>query len=121
MAHPSAQHVSLNTCIQVRLINILVTVITFRESYLELMDLINEINPLVKFIHHCEKNAQDSDDEETQQEAAMKAYKETFGKECEWFDEVCEEQWETDADTNDTESESADDSQTQPVCLNDNN
>ena len=51
------------------------------------MDLVNEINPLVK-IHHSEKNAGDSAEEkDDRRKAAAKAYKEAFGEDCPWFED----------------------------------
>jgi len=71
------------------------------ESYHELMELIREINPMVKFIHHSEKNAEDPDDvKEARRKAAVDAYRETFGKECQWFEEE-QSATDSDADTSD--------------------
>ena len=62
--------------------------ILFRESYHELMSLARDINPNVKFIHHSEENARDPEaKKEERRNAAAKAFKRTFGKECEWFKE----------------------------------
>ena len=58
----------------------------FRESYRELMNLANHINPDVKFIDHSEKNVQDSDARIAQRRrAASEAFEKTFGRECLWF------------------------------------
>ena len=70
------------------------------ESYLELMNLVKDINPLVSFIHHSEQNAEDLEvEKKTRRQAAAKAYKETFGKDCKWFEE------HSDSDDDDTESD----------------
>jgi len=75
------------------------------ESYHELMELIREINPMVKFIHHSEKNAEDPDDvKEARRKAAAEAYQETFRKECQWFEEE-QSATDSDADASDDDGE----------------
>ena len=50
------------------------------------MDLVKQINSNVKYIHHSEKNSEDlGEEKKARQQAAVKAYKETFGKDCKWF------------------------------------
>jgi len=72
------------------------------ESYLELMNLVNDINPLVSFIHHSEQNAEDLEvEKKARRQAAAKAYKETFGKDCKWF----EEHWESASGPYDDDTE----------------
>jgi len=86
------------------------------ESYQELMDLVKEINPLVSFIHHSEENADDLEvDKKARRQEAAKAYKETFGKDCKWFEEEDgitisdTDDYDTESDSNDTESDADDD------------
>ena len=70
----------------------------FRDSYLELMKLVKQINPRVKYIHHSEKNADDPEEKQkARRRAAAKAYKETFGRDCKWFmDESLNSETDTD-------------------------
>jgi len=84
------------------------------ESYLELMDLVKAINPLVSFIHHSEENADDLEvDKKARRQEAAKAYKETFGTDCKWFEE---EDWETISDMDDDDTESDTDVDVVEVC-----
>ena len=53
------------------------------------MGLANKINPLVRFIHHSEENADDPEDEKrARREATAKAYMKTFGRVCPWHREL---------------------------------
>jgi len=57
------------------------------ESYQELMALISNINPNVKFIHHSKENARDPEaKKEERRRAASDAFRKSFGRECQWFD-----------------------------------
>jgi len=56
------------------------------ESYRELMNLVSDINPNVKFIDHFEGNANDPEaKKEERRRAASVAFEKTFGKKCQWF------------------------------------
>jgi len=58
------------------------------ESYHELMALASDINPNLKFIHHCEENALEPEaKKQERRKAAAEAFKKTFGRECDWFDD----------------------------------
>ena len=58
------------------------------ESYHELMALARDINPNLKFIHHCEENALEPEaKKQERRKAAAEAFKKTFGRECDWFDD----------------------------------
>jgi len=65
------------------------------ESYHELMALARDINPNLKFIHHCEENALEPEaKKQERRKAAAEAFKKTFGRECDWFDDEEEEEEE---------------------------
>jgi len=56
------------------------------DSYRELMELVNKINPLVKFIDHNFENENDPEEKKGERRrAAAEAYKDIFKEECEWF------------------------------------
>ena len=59
------------------------------------MALASAINPNLKFIHHCEENALEPEaKKQERRKAAAEAFKKTFGKECDWFDDEDDEEEE---------------------------
>jgi len=88
------------------------------ESYHELMTLAREINPNLKFIHHSEENARDSEaKKEERRKAAAEAFKRTFGKECEWFKEHQEDTQVEDTQVEDTEVEDTEGEESEEVVV----
>ena len=61
-----------------------------------------DINPNLTFIHHSEETCDSEAKKEKRRKAAAKAFKRTFGKECEWFKEQQEDAEEEGTEEQDT-------------------
>ena len=76
---------------------------------MELMKLINEINPLVSFIHHYQQNEDDSEEVKNERrQNAAKAYQTLFKQECEWFRESVEAEPDRSNEYSNSETDSED-------------
>ena len=69
-----------------------------------------DINPNLTFIHHSEETCDSEAKKEKRRKAAAKAFKRTFGKDCEWFKEQQEDAEERemigkDSEDSDTKEE----------------